>query len=289
MTPTEKRQRLRAILRGSRCVTPLTVFDALSARIAESVGGEVGILSGSVCAATMLGAPDLALQSLTEFAEQVRRVSRASDLSIFVDADHGYGNALNAMRTVEELEHAGLSGLAIEDVALPARFGGAATELVSVEEMTGKLRAALAARRDPSLVIVARTAALRVDGAEIAAARARAYAKTGVDAIFVTAMKSLAELDTIRKAVELPIILGTAPALARKDVEARGVRVALQGHSPVAAAAKALFETYSHLQAGGAAAELKSRLASPEQMSRFLGEERYDQWQRDFLTEFNLK
>jgi oxaloacetate decarboxylase len=120
------------------------VFDALSARIAESVGGEVGILSGSVCAATMLGVPDLALQTLIEFSDQVRRITRASNLSVFVDADHGYGNALNAMRTVEELEHAGLSGLAIEDVVLPARFGGPEAELISIEEMNGKLRAALA-------------------------------------------------------------------------------------------------------------------------------------------------
>jgi carboxyvinyl-carboxyphosphonate phosphorylmutase len=285
MTPNEKRQRFRAILNGTRCVTPLTVFDALSARIADSVGGEVGILSGSVCAATMLGAPDLALQTLTEFADQVHRVTRASDLSIFVDADHGYGNALNAMRTIEELEHAGLSGLAIEDVVLPARFGGPEVELVSIEEMSGKLRAAISARRDPSLVIAARTAALRTEGAEGAAARARAYAKTGVDAIFVTALKSLAELDAIRQAVELPIILGTAPNLERKDVEARGVRLALQGHAPVAAVAKALLDTYSHLQAGGRPSEIKPRLASAEEMSRFLGEERYGKWRGDFLSE----
>jgi oxaloacetate decarboxylase len=283
MTPTEKRQRFRAILNGPRCVTPLTVFDALSARIADSVGGEVGILSGSVCAATMLGAPDLALQTLTEFADQVRRITRASELSVFVDADHGYGNALNAMRTIEELEHAGLSGLAIEDVVLPARFGGPELELVSIEEMTGKLRAALSARRDPSLVIVARTAALSIEGAEGAAARARAYAKTGVDAIFVTAMKSIAELDAIRKAVELPIILGTAPGLERQDVEARGVRIALQGHSPLAAVAKALRDTYSHLHAGGRPSDLKPMLASPEEMSALLGEALYAKRRSDFL------
>jgi carboxyvinyl-carboxyphosphonate phosphorylmutase len=285
MTATEKRQRLRAILNGPRCVTPLTVFDALSARIADSVGGEVGILSGSVCAATMLGAPDLALQTLTEFADQVRRVTRASNLSIFVDADHGYGNALNAMRTIEELEHAGLSGLAIEDVVLPARFGGPELELVSIEEMSGKLRAAVSARHDPSLVIAARTAALRIEGAEGAAARVQAYAKTGVDAIFVTAMQSLAELDAIRKAVALPIILGTAPRLERKDVEARGVRIALQGHSPVAAVAKALRDTYSHLRAGGRPSELKAQLASAGEMSQVLGEERYAKWRSDFLVE----
>jgi carboxyvinyl-carboxyphosphonate phosphorylmutase len=285
MTPTEKRQRLRAILKGPRCVAPLTVFDALSARIADSVGGQVGLLSGSVCAATLLGAPDLSVQTLTEFADQVRRITRASDLSIFVDADHGYGNALNAMRTVEELEHAGLSGLAIEDVYLPARFGGPEIELISIEEMNGKLRAAVSARRDPALLIAARTAGLKAEDLERTVARVKAYSKTGVDAIFVTAMKTLGELDAIRKAVELPIILGTAPTLDRKDVEARGVRFALQGHSPVAAVAKALLDTYSHLQAGGRPSEIKSSLASPEQMGKFLGEERYARWRREFLAD----
>lgn len=135
MTPGEKRERLRAILAGPKCLSPATVFDALSARIAESVGYETGILSGSVCAATMLAAPDIAVQTLTEFADQVRRITRASGLSLFVDADQGYGNALNAMRAVEELEHAGLAGLSIEDLVMPARFGaGGADELISIDE-----------------------------------------------------------------------------------------------------------------------------------------------------------
>ena len=113
MTPSEKRQRLRAILNGNETVSPATVFDALSARVAEAAGYTCGILSGSVSATTVLGAPDMALQTLTEFAHQVRTITRASDLSVFVDADQGYGNALNVMRTVEELEHAGLAGLAL--------------------------------------------------------------------------------------------------------------------------------------------------------------------------------
>src|SRR4029077_20679874 len=113
MNATEKRKRLRAVLAGPQCVSPATVFDALSARVAEAVGYEFGILSGSVFAATLLGAPDLVLQTLTEFTDQVRQITRVSNLSVFVDADHDYGNALNVMRTVAELEHAGLAGLAI--------------------------------------------------------------------------------------------------------------------------------------------------------------------------------
>jgi carboxyvinyl-carboxyphosphonate phosphorylmutase len=284
MTPTEKRRRLRAVLKGARCISPATVFDALSARVAESVGYEIGILSGSVCAATVLAAPDLALQTLTEFAGQVRRITRATDLSVFVDADQGYGNALNAMRTVEELEHAGLAGLAIEDLLMPARFGGPGRdELIPIDEMQGKLRAALSARQDPALLIAARTAALKTESVAHVVARARAYAATGVDALFLTGLKKLQDLDAVRAAVSLPIIIGTAPLLNREDLEARGVRFCLQGHPPVAAVARALHEAYAHLYAGGAPADLKSKIAAPDEMARLVRADTWQKRQRDYL------
>lgn len=285
LSSTAKRLRFRDILEGDRCVSPATVYDGLSARIAESVGFEVGILSGSVCAATTLGMPDLGLHTLTEFADQVHRITRASNLSVFVDADHGYGNALNAMRTCEELEHAGVSGLAIEDLVMPSRFGsGGMSELISVDEMRGKLRAILATRCDPNLVIAARTAGLKVEGISGTVARAKAYVETGVDAIFVVGMKTLQELDAIRAAVAVPIIVGTAPTLDRRDLQARGVRFHLQGHPAVAGAAKALRDIYAHLYAGGQPSELKSRLATMEEMNRFLGEDDYRKWRSEFLS-----
>ena len=284
MTPTEKRQRLRAVLAGPRCQWPATVFDALSARIAESVGYELGILSGSVCAATVLAAPDLALHTLTEFADQVRRVMRHSNLSLFVDADQGYGNALNVMRTVEELEHAGLSGLAIEDLVMPSRFGwDGPDELVSIEEATGKLRAALKARQDPALLIVARTASVRTEPIAEVVARVRAYEATGVDGVFVTGLKKIEHLDAIRAALKCPIILGTAPGLTNEQVEKRGVRFRLQGHPAVAAAAKALHDTYRHLYAGGSPADLKPRIATAEQMEKWTGSETCKKWQQEYL------
>ena len=285
MTPTDKRKRLRAILNGSECLSPATVFDALSARVAEAAGFECGILSGSVCAATVLGAPDLALQTLTEFAAQVRTITRASSLSVFVDADQGYGNALNVMRTVEELEHAGLAGLAIEDLVMPSRFAaGGANELVSVPEMLGKLRAALAARRDPSLVIVARTASVRIEPIEKVVERVRAYAGSGVDAVFITGLQKLEDLDVIRVAVTLPIILGTTPRLKRADLAARGIRFHLQGHAALAAMAKALHDTYTHFRAGGDADGLKPVLATPEEMARLLGVVDHERWRDAYLS-----
>ena len=285
MNHTEQRKRFRAMLTGDICYSPATVYDALSARVAESVGFELGILSGSVCANTILAAPDIAVQTLTEFADQVRRIMRASNLSLFVDADHGYGNALNVMRTVQELEHAGVAALTIEDMALPRRYGATADEeLVSTEEMAGKLRAALAARSDPTLVIAARTAALKAEDAAHAAARARAYEATGVDAIFITGLESIKDFDTVRAAVSLPIIIGTATGIKREDFVARGVRVLLQGHLPVAAAVKALRETYAHLYNGGAPADLKGRVATPEEIRQLVNGAQYTQWQHDYLA-----
>jgi carboxyvinyl-carboxyphosphonate phosphorylmutase len=204
MSHTEQRKRLRAILKGSICLSPASVYDPLSARIAQSIGYELGLLAGSVASHTTLAAPDRAGLTLTEFADQARRIMRACSLSLIVDADTGYGNALNVMRTVQELEHAGVSAIAIEDLVLPTQFGQpeGGDELVSIEEMVGKLRAALAARHDPALVIAGRVAALSVEGTAGAVARSRAYAATGIDAIFVTKPERLDQIEAIHQAVE---------------------------------------------------------------------------------------
>src|SRR5258706_2123984 len=168
MKHTQQRNKLRALLAGSKCLSPASVFDPLSARVAEAVGYEIGMLAGSVASNTTLAAPDLIVLTLTEFADQVRRIMRASNLSLIVDADHGYGNALNVMRTVEELEHAGVSGMSIEDTALPTRFGQAegSDELISIDEMAGKPKAAVAARKDPATIILGRTPAPKGEGPE---------------------------------------------------------------------------------------------------------------------------
>jgi carboxyvinyl-carboxyphosphonate phosphorylmutase len=286
MNYSEQRNKLRAVLGGTKCVSPASVFDPLSARVAESVGYQIGMLAGSVASNTTLAAPDLIVLTLTEFAEQIRRIMRVSKLGLLVDADHGYGNALNVMRTIQELEHAGVSGMSIEDTALPVRFRQpeGTDELISTEEMMGKLRAAVAARSDPGLVIAGRTAALKVEGTAGAVARAKAYAATGVDAIFVIGVETLDQVAAIQDAAHLPVIVGSAPAsLKREDLAARGARILLQGHQPVAAAVKALHETYTHLYNGGAPADLKSRVASAQEMERLVAGDDYRKWLREYL------
>ena len=158
------------------------------------------MFGGSVASLAVLGDPDIALITLTELAEQMRRMSRAADLPVLVDADHGYGNALNVRRTVQELDAAGAGGLTIEDTLLPQTFGEKKTQLISLEEGVGKMKAAVDGRGDPTLVILARTGAASITSLGDAIERARAYEATGVDGLFFTGIKNRAELDAIAEA-----------------------------------------------------------------------------------------
>jgi carboxyvinyl-carboxyphosphonate phosphorylmutase len=282
---TERRKRFRSILSGDRCVYPGSVHDPISARIAADLGFEVGMFAGSTASLAVLGAPDLIVLTLTEFAEQAHRIGRAADLSLMVDADHGYGNALNVMRTVEELETAGVAGLSIEDTLLPRAHGSSERlQLLSIEEGVGKIRAALTARRDPDLVVAARTSAVDVTGVEDAVARATAYEAAGVDAIFLVGIKTRDQLDAIAPSLRLPMILGSAgDALMDIDyLSARNVRICLQGHQPFQAAVLAIFETLKALREGASPAELE-RLATGDLMRKVTRAEDYERWMRAFL------
>jgi carboxyvinyl-carboxyphosphonate phosphorylmutase len=265
MTFRKRRETLRSILSGSTCVRPGSVYDAISIRIAEDLGFEVGMFGGSVASLAVLGDPDVALITLTELAEQMRRMSRAAALPVLVDADHGYGNALNVRRTVQELETAGAAGLTIEDTLLPQAYGQAKTQLIPLEEGVGKMKAALDGRGDPALVIVGRTGAVSISSLDDAIARARSYEATGVDALFFTGIKTRSELEAVAAATTLPIVLGGAPEemSAGDYLKDRRVRIALQGHAPVAAATQAVYETLKALREGLPPKDLK-RLATSE-------------------------
>ena len=193
---------------GDRCVHPGSVFDPISARIAEDLGFELGMFAGSTASLTVLGAPDLIVLTLSEFAGQAYRINRAGNLPLMVDADHGYGNALNAKRTVEELETAGVGGLSLEDTDLPTPHGTTKPRLTSIAEGVGKMKAALAGRQDPALCIAGRTSAISISGLDDAIARGKAYEAAGVDALFFVGVKTRAELDAISAATSLPLILG---------------------------------------------------------------------------------
>lgn len=282
---SERRKRFRAILEGGACVHPASVHDPISARIAADLGFETGMFAGSVASLTVLGAPDLIVLTLTEFADQAYRIGRAAELPLMVDADHGYGNALNVMRTVEELETASVAGLSIEDTLLPRAFGVSnEAQLLSVEEGVGKMKAALAARRDPDVVIAGRTSAIGISGLEDTIRRAKAYEAAGVDAVFLVGVKTREQLEAVAAEIRIPIILGGAPAalMDRTYLASKGVRICLQGHQPFQAAVRAVHETLKALREGTAPKDLTG-LASAELMDRVTRAGDYQPRTRGFL------
>lgn len=282
---TSRRENFRSVLSDDRCVYPGSVFDPISARIAEDLGFEVGMFAGSVASMTVLGAPDLIVLTLSEFAGQAHRISRASELPLLVDADHGYGNALNVKRTVEELETAGVAALSIEDTELPQPYGAEGkTRLISVDEGAGKMRAAVEGRRDKNLVVAGRTSAPRVTDVDDAVDRVRAYESAGVDAVFLVGVSTREELDKLSDAVSVPIILGGAGSevMDLDYLASRGVRICLQGHQPFTAAVQAVHDTLKSLREGASPGDLVDK-SSSGLLKRLTREKDYQSWMKDFL------
>ena len=281
----KQRERFRDHLSSEICTHPASVYDPISARIAEHIGFEIGMFAGSVASLTVLGDPDHIVLTLSEFAQQAYRICRASELPVLVDADHGYGNALNVQRTVEELETAGVSALSIEDTILPRPFGaGNKTSLIPIAEGVGKMRAAVSARQDPDLVIAARTSAVSVTDLEDAIARITAYQETGVDAIFLVGVKQKQQIEAIARVCHLPLILGGAgPDIMNLEyLGPLGVRICLQGHQPIMAAIMATYDTLKVLREGIEPAEIEKHF-DKKLLNKLSRVEEYDRWIEDFL------
>lgn len=284
MNPTRRRQALRKLLTSETCVYPGSVYDAISARIAEDLGYETGMVGGSTASLAVLGAPDHIVMTLTELADQVRRICRAGELPIIVDADHGFGRALNVMRTVEELENAGAAALTIEDTDLPRPFGATGPRILSREEGLGKIKAALAARTDADFVVIGRTSAIEITDLDDAIGRARAYEEAGVDAMFFTGVSTRAQLDRLADELRGPFVLGGAgdDLADRSYLASRRVRVFLQGHQAFMAGVAAVHSTLKALRDGTAPKDLKG-LPSPELAKAVTRDSAYSGWIRDYL------
>ena len=285
MNWTPRRERFRTLFSANRCVHPGSVYDAISARIAEDLGFEVGMFSGSIGSMSVLGAPDLVVLTLSEFANQANRICRAGNLALLVDADHGYGNALNVRRTVEELETAGICAMSIEDTVLPRPYGsGGKASLTSVEEGVGKMKAALSARQDKNLVVAGRTSALAIANLDEAVKRAKAYEAAGVDAIFLAGGVTAAAVEAVSSAIAIPLILGGGSGQLGdlNWLAAHRVRIALQTHAPFSAAVQAVYDTLKALRDGVAPSDLKN-IAPPELIRRVTRADDYQRWTRDYL------
>ena len=285
ITDAGVRRSLREILSGHECLIASSVFDPVSARFARALGSEVGVMGGSVASHTVLGAPDIVLLTATELIEQARRICRLDAVNLVVDADHGYGNALNVMRTVQELQAAGVAATCVEDSILPRAFGADEVQgLVSIEEGVKKMKAAVLARGSGPMLVVARTNANGSEGPQEAARRLVAYQETGVDALFVPYLKKKEELEIITKDLKLPMMVAGSDAslFDLTDLGSRGVRVWLWGHQPFGVAAQALFDAMKAVQEGALPSELLNK-PTGQTMSLATDADGYDQLTQTYL------
>ncbi|MDP3847456.1 MAG: oxaloacetate decarboxylase [Pseudomonas sp.] len=276
------RSAFRALLSGDCCYHTASVFDPMSARIAADLGFEVGILGGSVAALQVLAAPDFALITLSEFVEQATRIGRVARLPVIADADHGYGNALNVMRTVVELERAGVAALTLEDTLLPAQFGRKSTDLIGVAEGVGKIRAAVQARVDGELAIIARTHAGVLSVAEVLE-RTQAYQQAGADAICLVGVRDFAHLEQIAAHLSVPLMLVTYsnPQLhGDQRLAELGVRIVVDGHGAYFAAIKATYDCLRQQRQITTATDL----SASELAHKYTHPEDYFVWAREFMN-----
>ncbi len=198
--PPARPARLRTLLAAPGPLVAPGAYDALSARLVEQAGFVVVYMTGFGSTASLIGRPDVGLLTGTEMVDNARRIAAAVDLPVIADADTGYGNAINVVRTVQAYEQAGVAGIHLEDQVMPKKCGHMSGKaVIPAEEMVGKIRAAGEARRDPDFVLIARTDAVAVEGVAAAIARARAYAEAGADALFVEAPTTEDDIATIRR------------------------------------------------------------------------------------------
>lgn len=288
MKKPSARQIFRSLMSGPGTSILPVVHDAISALVTRHVGFEIALVSGNVSAAATFGYPDIGLVSMSEMAQLVRQINRAAPLGYLVDAENGFGNALNVQRTVSEFEAAGASALMIEDTEMPQRFGAAGKTFVSCEEACAKLRAALEARHDPDLVIVGRCDTLHSLGMQETIRRVQAFSECGVDAIFVPAARSRAEFQALRQATKLPLIAVGLPADDSASglafLAECGVSLTVTSTIPFQVAVQASFEALTHLRATGEFGPFTGRACSRAYLDDLLGAKNYEERHSLYLS-----
>ena len=263
-------------------------FNALAARMIERAGFQALYVSGAAVSAGM-GMPDIGLLTLSEVAEETRRITAAVLIPAIVDVDTGFGEAVNVERTVRTLEAAGAAAIQIEDQRLPKRCGHlSGKELVSVDEMAAKVRAAVAARLDPDFVIIARTDARGVNGFDDAVARARAYRSAGADAIFPEALQSADEFARFRREVEGPLLanmteFGKSPLLTFDELAAIGYSLVLFPVTLLRLAMKAVGDGLAEIKATGSQRNLIGRMQTRQELYDILGYAGYEQRDKTYF------
>jgi len=253
----KRASRIKELLLSKRIAVVPSAYDALSAKIIEQSGFDAVHVTGSGSSASLLGYPDLGFTTLSEMATHAKNIALAVDIPAIADADTGYGNALNVIRTVREFERAGIVGIHIEDQVTPKRCGHLdGKKLISMDEMVKKIEAAVAAREDPNFLVIGRTDAREVYGLEEAIRRANAYAEAGADCIFVESPHSPEEMLNIRKSVQAPLLAnmvegGKTPWLTIDELQELGYNIVIYPLSGWMAAAVVLRELMRELREQG--------------------------------------
>ena len=292
MTP---RQTLKKLLKRNKLLVAPGCFDGLSARLVQEAGFEAAYLSGGAVARSM-GIPDIGLVTMSESIERAVQVVSAINIPIIADADTGYGNAVNLVRSVREFERAGVAAIHIEDQITPKRCGHLdGKEVISLGEMELKLKAALAARSDPDFCIIARTDARGVNGFDDAVTRANAFAQLGVDAIFLEAPQSEEELAEIPKRVpNIPLLVnvfkgGKTPMLPMERLEKMGYRIAIYPSETQRAAIHAMRTALGTLKREGTTESIDASLTTFKDRDKVVGLDDWNKIEREFMAVENGK
>lgn len=275
--------------RGDPLILP-GAADALTARLIEELGFEAVYLTGAGVTNRHLGAPDLGLITLTELADHVEAIRNAVELPIVVDADTGFGGPLNVRRTVQVLERRGAGAIQLEDQVFPKRCGHfAGTEVIATEDMVAKLKAALDARRDESLLIIARTDARQGLGLEAALERATRYHEAGADVIFVEAPQSPDELTEVGRRVPGPLLVnivegGDTPQLRAEELGKLGFAIVLYANAALRGALAGARAVLTELRRTGSTADVLDQMISWEERQRLVGKSFYDELSDRYAT-----
>jgi 2-methylisocitrate lyase-like PEP mutase family enzyme len=278
--------------KAGQCLVVPGVYDALSARICESVGFEAVYLTGAGYANSALGMPDVGLVTVTELRDHVARTFDATDVPLIVDADTGFGNAINVGRTVRLLERAGAAALQMEDQVFPKRcghFDGKA--IISRNEMVQKIHAAVDARDSESTLIIARTDARQVSGLDDALDRAQAYREAGADVLFVEAPEGVSEIDAIAtRFAGVPLMLnlvegGKTPLVETNALGEKGYVMALYANAALRAAQRAVTSVMTALRKSGTTTGVIDSLASWEERQEMVGKTHFDLLEQKYAWE----
>lgn len=289
--PVDGARRLRDLLASGQPIVAPGVYDALGARLVEESGFEAIYMTGFGTAASKLGRPDVGLLTMTEMVDNARGIARCCQLPVIADADTGYGNAINVVRTVQEFEQAGVAAIHLEDQVSPKRCGHLEGKLViPVEEMAAKIRAADAARMKSDLVLIARTDAAAVEGIEAAIERARRYRDAGADVLFVEAATSESDIERVASELsDVPLLFnwaegGKTPPIQYDRLRDLGFAIVIFPLTTLLIATTSIRRALARVKAAGTPAELLEEMTSFDSFVDFIGLGEIHDLERRFTT-----